>query len=197
MVFTDDIENGDNGWTHDAPVGTDSWAITGTHPFDGANAWQVMAPADVGDQRLTSPVVALPDDLSGLTLQFEHFRDRIEGSGSACLDGGILEVSIDGGVFGEVPSAQLITGPYTSTVASSGGNPLAGNPAWCGPGADYEPVVADLSAYAGHDVQFRFRFGSDNTLRHEGNWYIDAVKVQGCSDAPGDRIFADGFEGTP
>jgi hypothetical protein len=47
-------------------------------------------------------------------------------------------------------------------------------------------------------VQFRFRFGSDNhAFAHDSIWRIDAIKVQGCSDAAGDRIFTDGFDGTP
>ena len=48
--------------------------------------------------------------------------------------------------------------------------------------------------YAGHDAQFRFRLGTNNTSPREG-WYIDDIKVQGCgTEVIGDRIFADGFE---
>jgi hypothetical protein len=197
VLFDDDIESGTNGWTHDAATGTDSWAISGSRPFDGLHAWKAVDPSTVADQRLTSPVVSLPADLTGLSFQFEHYR-LIEGSGSTCADGGILEVALDGGAFSQVSSGQLLVGPYTGTVSSGSGNPLAGNPAWCGQAGGYEPVIVDLSTYAGHDAQFRFRLGSNNTNPREG-WYIDAVKVQGCSEGgePPDRIFADGFDSTP
>ncbi|HKE49298.1 MAG TPA: hypothetical protein VKB52_14635 [Rhodanobacteraceae bacterium] len=196
VLFDDSVENGTNGWTHDAAVGTDSWTISGSRPFDGVASWKAVDPSSIADQRLTSPVVALPpDDLTGLNFQFEHWR-LIEGSGTTCADGGILEIAIDGGVFNQVPSGQMLVGAYDGTVSSGTGNPLAGNQAWCGLATSYAPVIVDLSTYAGHNAQFRFRLGSNNTAPREG-WYIDAIKVQGCGAGVTDRIFADGFDGTP
>ena len=196
VLFDDSVETGQNGWTHDAAVGSDSWTISGSRPFDGTSSWKAVDPSTVADQRLTSPVITLPADLTGLNFQFEQWR-LIEGSGETCADGGILEVAIDGGVFSQVPSGQILVGGYEGTVSSGTGNPLAGNPAWCGLAPAYEPVIVDASAYAGHDAQFRFRLGSNSTAPREG-WYIDAIKVQGCSEGgpPPDRIFADGFDGT-
>ncbi|HJT98712.1 MAG TPA: hypothetical protein VJ696_10400 [Rhodanobacteraceae bacterium] len=191
-IFEENAENGGSGWTHDAAAGTDTWAISPERPFEGANSWKALDPATVSDQRLTSPVITLPDDLDGLSFQFQQFR-KLEGGGSTCLDGGILEMSIDGGPFSQVPDAQLLVGGYDGTVTTGSGNPLAGNPAWCGPGASYQPVIADLGSYAGHDVQFRFRLGSNSSVSRDG-WWIDAIKVQGCGEGTTDRIFADGFE---
>jgi hypothetical protein len=195
VLFEDDVENGQNGWTHDAAVGTDTWAISGSRPFDGTSSWKAVDPSSIADQRLTSPVVTLPADLTGMNFQFEHWR-LIEGTGTTCADGGILEAALDGGVFSQVPSSQILVGGYQGTVSSGSGNPLAGNPAWCGLATAYEPVIVDISSYAGHDVQFRFRLGSNNSAPREG-WYIDTIKVQGCSEGgpPADRIFADGFDG--
>jgi hypothetical protein len=197
VLFDDDVESGTNGWTHDAALGTDTSTISGSRPFDGTSSWKAVDPSSIADQRLTSPVVTLPADLTGLNFQFEQWR-LIEGSGSTCADGGILEVALDGGVFSQVAANQILVGGYEGTVSSGSGNPLAGNPAWCGLASAYEPVIVDISAYAGHDAQFRFRLGSNNTAPREG-WYIDTIKVQGCSEGgpPPDRIFADGFDGTP
>jgi len=193
VLFEDDVETGTNGWTHDAAVGTDSWTISGSRPLSGVSSWKATDPSSIADQRLTSPVITLPNDLSGLNLQFHHWP-LIEGSGSTCADGGILEVALDGGVFNQVPSGQFLVGAYNGTVSSGSGNPLAGNPAWCGLASEYQDVIVDLSTYAGHDAQFRFRLGSNNTSPREG-WYIDAIKTQGCSSGgTPDLIFADGFE---
>jgi hypothetical protein len=195
-VFEDDVETGANGWTHDAAVGTDMWSISTSRPFDGSSSWKAVDPPSIADQRLTSPVITLPADLTRLNFQFEQYR-LIQGSGSTCSDGGILEVSTDGGAFNQVPSRQILVGGYEGTVSSGSGNPLAGNPAWCGTASAYEPVIVDISIYAGHDAQFRFRLGSNNSTAREG-WYIDTIKVEGCSEGgpPLDRIFADGFDGT-
>lgn len=54
----------------------------------------------------------------------------------------------------------------------------------------------DVTNYAGQDVQFRFRLGTDGSVGKEG-WYIDDVSVNSCATALEDLIFADGFDGTP
>lgn len=192
-LFSDDVEQGDNGWTHEAPVGGDGWAISTTRPNSPTHSWRTSAPGSVSDRRLLSPAINLPASLSGLNLQFQHWR-LLEGSTTSCSDGGILEVSLDGGAFSQVPAAQLMTDPYTAPIASGSGNPLAGNPAWCGSKA-YTNSIVDLSGYAGHSVRFRYRLGTNNSGTREG-WYVDDVKVLGCGElGPGDIIFKDGFDG--
>jgi hypothetical protein len=196
-LYQDDVENGIGTWTHDAATGSDSWAISTSRANSPTHSWKAADPATVADQRLTSQVFALPSELSGLSLQFEHWP-ILEMSGTSCRDGGILEVALDGGTFSQVPNAQLLLGGYTGTISSGTGNPLAGNPAWCGPSSGgFQPVVVDLSTYAGHAAQFRFRLTSNNSASREG-WYIDDISVQGCGEStPDDTIFKDGFDGTP
>ncbi|MGA8277240.1 MAG: choice-of-anchor J domain-containing protein, partial [Rhodanobacteraceae bacterium] len=191
-VFSDDVENGTNGWTHSATVGNDTWTISGARPNSPSNSWYAQDPAAVTDQQLTSPTVSLPTNLDGLTFQFQHWRNMGGSPVDTCYDGGILEVSLDGGTFQQVPGTLLETDPYNGTIASSFSNPLAGMQAWCGQ-QNYTNSVVDISTYAGHDAQFRFRLGSDSLISNEG-WYIDDINVQGCSNGP-DQIFANGFEG--
>ena len=120
----------------------------------------------------------------------------IEGSATDCADGGMLEVALDGGTFAQVPADQFLQGGYTGTITSGSGNPLAGSPAWCGLASSYSQVIVDISPYAGHDAQFRFRLGTNNTSPREG-WYIDDIKLQGCGTGSDDTIFANGFDPTP
>jgi hypothetical protein len=193
-LFEDDVESGDNGWSHAAAVGGDTWTINTARPNSPSNAWFVQDPGELSDQTLTSPVIDLPDTLGALTFQFQNWRD-IENSGSdACWDGGILEVALDGGAFEQVPGAQLLTDPYTGDISTQYSNPLGGEQGWCG-SQPYTNSIVDASPYAGHSAQFRFRLGSDSSLGHEG-WYIDDIKVKGCDDgsAPDDVIFENGFE---
>ncbi|MBO9663863.1 hypothetical protein [Dokdonella sp.] len=193
-LFSDDVESGEGGWTHEAAVGSDGWSIATSRPASPSHSWKGLTPGTVSDSRLLSPAIDLPADLSGLNLQFQHWR-LIEGTASECKDGGILEVSLDGGAFSQVPAAQLLTDPYTAPIASGSGNPLAGNPAWCG-SKSYTNVIVDLSSYAGHSARFRYRLTTDSSGTREG-WYVDDVKVIGCGELePTDRIFADGFDGS-
>ena len=55
-------------------------------------------------------------------------------------------------------------------------------------------VIVDVSPYAGHDAQFRFRLGTNNANPREG-WYVDDIKVQGCgTEVIDDTIFDNGFD---
>jgi hypothetical protein len=181
VIFEDDVPTGVDQWTHDAAVGSDTWAISGSRPNSPPFSWKVIDSASITDQRLTSQTFSLPATLGGLNFQFQHWP-LIEGSGTTCADGGILEVAVDGGAFSLVPA---------------GGNPLAGSPAWCGLASAYDQVIVDVSPYAGHDAQFRFRLGTNNTSPREG-WYIDDIKLQGCGDGgTNDTIFTNGFDSTP
>ncbi|HEX7768976.1 MAG TPA: hypothetical protein VF422_03000, partial [Dokdonella sp.] len=197
-LFEDDVEGGVNGWTHEAAVGTDSWTISTSRPNSPISSWKVSDPSTVSDQRLVSPPIEVPDELSGLNLQFSHWpliEGSSAGSGATCQDGGILEVSVDGGVYNQVPAGQMLVGAYNGTIAGGSGNPLAGNAAWCGLASAHTPVIVDLSTYAGHEVQFRFRIATNTTNPREG-WYIDDIRVLGCGEAD-DTIFEDGFEVLP
>jgi hypothetical protein len=114
-------------------------------------------------------------------LKFWH-APNLESSGTtACYDGGILEVSADGGtIWTQVPPANLLVGGYTGAVSGSYSNPLAGLLAWCGPNpAPYQQTIADLSAYAGQTVQVRMRLGTDTSVSRPG-WDVDDVLVQSC-----------------
>jgi hypothetical protein len=193
-VFSDDVESGAGSWTHSAAVGTDSWTINTDHPNSPTHSWFAQDPAAINDQRLVSPIIAMPSALGGLTLSFQHSRD-IEANAAVdtCYDGGILELSVDGGAFAQVPGSALITDPYNAPVSTQYSNPIAGLSAWCGQQA-YTNSLVDVSAYAGHNVQFRFRLASDSSVGKPG-WYIDDVSVKGCSvNAPNDTIFKDGFD---
>ncbi|MGH8171680.1 MAG: hypothetical protein ACREPX_00945, partial [Rhodanobacteraceae bacterium] len=193
VLFEDDVPAGDSLWTHDAAAGTDTWTISGSRPASPPTSWKVVDSSSISDQRLTSGVIALPADLGGLNFQFQHWP-LIEGSGTDCADGGVLEVAVDGGAFTQIPAGQFLEGAYNGVIENGSGNPLAGSDAWCGLANAYDHVIVDVSPYAGHDAQFRFRLGTNNTSPREG-WYIDDIKVQGCgSEGPDDAIFANGFE---
>ena len=133
----------------------------------------------VSDQRLVSPAVVLPTGQNPVVLKFWHLPNMENSGTTACYDGGILEVSTDGGTsWTQVANANLLVGPYTGLVSASFSNPLAGLQAWCN-GTVYIQTIADVSAYAGQTAQFRLRLGSDTSMSDAG-WDVDDVVVQSC-----------------
>jgi lysyl endopeptidase len=195
-VFLDDVEQGANGWTTTGSTGASTWTISTARANSPTHAWYANDIATVSDQRLISPTIALPGSENPITLQFQNWRE-IEAFSGGCYDGGILEVSTDGSIFTQVPDSAIFAGGgYTGTVSDQFGNPLQGLLAWCGNTPrpfTAGPVRVDVSNYAGQNVQFRFRLGTDSSTSHEG-WYVDDISVSSCS-AGNDVIFADGFDG--
>lgn len=172
------------GWGQQAGgSGTNTWAVTNAFPFGGTGqSLRATAPTTVSDQRYVSPAIALPTVGNGLTLTFQsRHAIEINTAGTICFDGGILEVSTNGGTsYTQVPNAQLQTDPYNANVDSGFSSPIAGLPAWCGTQAFTRNVV-DLTPYAGQTAQFRFRLASDSSANLPDGWIIDNVEVKRCN----------------
>jgi hypothetical protein len=184
------FEAGANGWTSSGTGNT--WAQSDQRVNSGSFSWKAVDPTTVSDQRLVSPPIDLPSDLTPLTLQFFQYRDIEDATAATCWDAGLLEISTNAGSsWTQIPGADILADPYTGTVnAGTSQNPLAGLQAWCNL-QDWTKTIVDLADYAGETVQFRFRLGSDSSVGAEG-WYIDDVRVQSCGI--GDDLFEDGFE---
>jgi hypothetical protein len=192
VVFLEDYESGLGSWTTPAGIGANSWALSTSNPHRGSRHVWGSDPAEVSDQRLVSPPLALPAGEDPVVLRFWHVPALEDGAAGVCHDGGILEVGAVGDAeWTQVPAGDLLAGSYTGTIPAGGDNPLGGRPAWCGPAVQpYLETVADLSAHAGQLVQLRWRIGSDGAVSRLG-WDVDDVVIQSCVS---DTLFADGFE---
>lgn len=180
--FTEDFTGGAGGFTAGG-TGAQTWALSTVRPspLSGGNAFLATNIATVSDQQLTSPSIALPTGESPLTLKFQNFRNIENNGTAACYDGGLLEISVDGGAFTQVTGPALVNDGYRGPIATNFQNPLGGLNAWCeaAPGRAYADTLVDLSAYAGSDVRLRWRLGTDNSVAREG-WYVDDVRIQSC-----------------
>ncbi len=177
QLFNDNFESGAAGWTHTGIE--DTWAFSSQRTHSGLNAFKAVDPVSSSDQLLVSPPVNLPTGQLPLTLKFWNYQSIESHLSVACWDGGILEVSTDGGYsWSQVLNQQLLTDPYNGLISTIS-NPLNGLNAWCGDPQDWLNSMVDISAYAGHTAQFRFRLGSDSSVSKEG-WYIDDLVVQSC-----------------
>ena len=188
--WSDSVETGTNGWTHafvTAGFG-DAWHIFTEQYSSPTHSWKcgdTLAGnyANLLDAALVSPTIELQPHS---TL---HFRHKIESeiSGTypdSAYDGGVLELSVDGGAF--TPLTPAGGYPKVFRYRSTGGNPatgpMPGRPCYAGT-IGWTAQSVDLSAYANQNVQIRFRFGSDASTTREG-WYVDDIYVDSYELAP-------------
>ncbi|MFH1221025.1 MAG: C25 family cysteine peptidase [Candidatus Eisenbacteria bacterium] len=176
--LADDMESGGPGWTHRgfADIRTDQWHLDGyrNHTAGGNYAWKFGGSggatyADFGHGALETPELCLGPNA---TLTFWHWIHAELGLGKYAWDGGIVEISVDGG---KTWSQIAPVGGYYYKIYPNFFSPFPGETpcfAWTG---DWTRVEFDLSAYEGR-AKIRFRFGSDQYYNNEG-WYLDDVAV--------------------
>ena len=169
QVFWDDVESGDGQWSHAAGQGDDAWAITTANAHSPTHAWFSPDVSAVTDDYLwtTTPFTVGSD----ATLTFWH-RYNLESG----YDGGVIEISTDGGAAWDDLGPHITQNPYDSTISTDYGSPIGGRETWSGDNGTWEQVVVDLSVYTGQNVQVRWRLACDSSLAWEG-WYVDDVEV--------------------
>lgn len=135
----------------------------------------------VSDKRLDSPSIHISTTSAQLT-----FRHRVYLQGG---DGGVLEISINGGAFQDIITAGggFVTGGYNYMNQSSF-NPLAFRQVWTGAniGSDtsFATVIVNLpAAAAGQNIQLRWRLGTDYQTGWQG-WRIDSISITECGSQP-------------
>src|SRR5439155_2749609 len=90
-------------------------------------------------------------------------------------DGGVLEISIDGGAFQDA-AGFIFQGGYNGTISTCCGNPLAGRQSWTGSSGGF--ITTSVTLPQGHTIALRWRMGSDNGGSGQG-WRIDTLQT-GC-----------------
>jgi hypothetical protein len=142
------------------------------------NAAFVDDPATISDKQLLSPNIALICDAGAVQVFFRNNFNFQDG-----FDGGVLEVSYDGGLtFEDVLAAggTFLLGGYNGTINSCCGNPLAGRQAWTGnSGGFIDTTVVSLPGGCIVQLVLRWRMGSDSSVSGEG-WRIDNVAITQC-----------------
>src|SRR5207302_1563510 len=138
--------------------GAPGWSAVTTDPHAGLYSAYAPDVSNVADQRLTlSAPIAVPPNTIQATLSFWHrYNLEVAGAGRA-FDGGVLEMSTNGGATWA--DASITSGGYNNTIGSpcSSPNPLAGRRVWSGDSGGWQQVTADLTPYRGANVLFRLR----------------------------------------
>jgi len=172
------------GFTTAQPAGLEAWVVDATKASDGTRAAHSPSYVEEGVAILTSPVIDLPDDMSEIDISFDgtwYFEGNY-------FDGGVVEVSRNGGPFFDITTAQAsilaIANGYDGAVGDS--NPLGGGasrPAFTN-GASGLPfsrttLRLDGAVWSGQSLQFRWRVGFDefSTAPQPSGWWIDNIDV--------------------
>jgi hypothetical protein len=158
-----------------------TWATSNsgapTPPADTLpNAAFVDDPATISDKQLVSPSIFLIEGGEPVQITFRNnfsFQDS--------FDGGVLEISTDGGnTFQDILTVGgFETGGYNGTISSCCGNPLAGRQVWTGSSGGFVTTTVNLGVKWGPNMVLRWRMGSDSSVSAEG-WRIDSVEITQC-----------------
>jgi bacillopeptidase F len=175
--FSDDIEAGINGWTHTnvTPGYIDQWhqSVQRNHTAAGTTSWKCGSTgggnyADLVDAGLVTPEIDLQENSK---LLFWHWMDAEIDTPTEAWDGGIVEISINGGAYQQITPV----GGYPYTIVNNPDSPFpGGTPCFSGT-HDWKQEEFDLSGFSG-SAKIRFRFGTDGFVTEEG-WFIDDVIV--------------------
>jgi hypothetical protein len=173
-VFTPQLPT---GWVS---LGANVW-ITTTSDSDSAPiaAFAPDMPA-VSDFTLDTPAFT---PVAGQNVTFRH-RYNLERH----FDGGVLEISINGGAFADIIDAggSFVSGAYAQSISDATDNPIGGRLAWSGDSQGFMTSIVTLPAAAiGQPTQLRFRCASDSSVAAEGQsgWWIDSI-VLGVNSQP-------------
>jgi hypothetical protein len=185
---TDSFDAYASVWT--TPSTDTTWSHVRPTALDGN--WAGAAPGNRVDSTLTSP--ALTADATGpVTITFSH-KFSFEFSQNTYWDGGVIEISTDGGTTWADIATLLTASPYNATLTTQADNPLAGRAAFGRTNTAYpnpDTVTLDLGTQlVGQTFSLRFRIGTDSGTGGPG-WEIDDLAVTGLAGTPFPTLVAD------
>src|SRR5436190_636012 len=129
-------------------------------------------PGCVTDSNLDTPSLFVPMTAFPVIMSFWHHYNVEEGG-----DGGVVEISIDGGPFTDIEAAGG-NADYNGRISTGFLSPIAGRQAWTGSVSGLVNSLVSLPlAAGGHNVVLRFRLATDCTGPNGVGWYIDSISI--------------------
>ncbi|RMG80111.1 MAG: T9SS C-terminal target domain-containing protein [Bacteroidetes bacterium] len=170
--FIDDVpdEFAEDNWevSFQDPAPPVIWEIQDLMAHSGSWSWGVED-VDVETRQLLQ--FAVPWEVTGdqPVLRFWHNYNTETGA-----DGGLVDISTDGGTTWKVLDDEMFKNGYPFGI-QYGTFVVPNLSAFSGNSGGWIPTYIDLSEYAGQEILFRFRFGTDDNTAGFG-WFIDDVE---------------------
>jgi hypothetical protein len=182
---SDDVEAIGSAWSPEVDTG-----ISAAQPFSRVavtalqHHWLGPDAGSLADIYLVSPPLQV-SAVGNFGFSFSH-RHSFESGGATHYDGGVIEISTNGGASWSDIGAGAVPG-YGGTITTGGGNPIEGRPAYVSTSASYpnfQAVNVSLgTAYQGQSALVRFRIGTDIFVGATG-WEIDNLSFTGIVNTP-------------
>ncbi|WP_395791339.1 M36 family metallopeptidase [Aquimonas sp.] len=147
-----------------------------------------------GTSWLISPPLQVATD-ADLVVEFDA-RYSFEAGSSSWYDGGVIELSTDGGAsWRDVSEVAVLSPDYGGALSDCCDNPLSTRRAFVGNSPGWPQAFVDHRidfgrALAGLSVQLRFGVATDAAVATVG-WEIDQVRVSGIGNTPFPQVVAD------
>ncbi|MBU6175158.1 MAG: hypothetical protein KGQ60_15215, partial [Planctomycetes bacterium] len=163
---------------------SNSWQTSATSSNSTPNSAFVPSITSVSDASLISP--AFTATSLNKQFQFSHSFDlEFQTATTTGYDGGVLEISINGGAYQDILLAggAFIQNGYNFTISSNYASPIGGRSAWSGNSATltgnqggYITTIVDLpTAAVGQSARLRWRSVTDSSISNVG-WRVDSVQ---------------------
>ena len=176
---------------------TPPWSIVSGAPFGAVGPWHRASATPMNflwhgpnsgaasDESLVSPVFTV-DGSGSVNVQFDH-NWNFEFDGSTYYDGGVVEMSVNGGAWTDIG-----TPAYNGTIVNYTGNlnPLKTRAAFVGSSGGNVHTSLTQAIAPGSTVQVRFRIGTDNAAGFTG-WNVDNIAFTGVIETPFGVVVAD------
>ncbi len=177
--FYEDMEDGASGWDHykEGLLYIDEWHMEDYRNFTPGGGWSYKCGGsgggDYGDQVnacLETPTISLGENS---VMTFQHWIETSAVNQWSVYDGGIVEISTDGGSNWTQIEPE---GGYPYTTFFNLRSPFTQGTPCFGAAHDWEQQMFDLSGYSGN-IKLRWRFGAGMLGDKGEGWYIDDVII--------------------
>ena len=172
LYFRDEMEEEGDVWVSLTNKGSNFFSLQDQTVKVGSLAWKASAPITETDQVLWHYA---PTTISGTQpiLRFWHNYDT-----EPLADAGFLEIQIVGeSTWRRFPREKVFRNGYNGGV-QYGTFAIPFLNGFFGNSNGWIQSYFDMSDYAGKDITFQFRFGTDdNTAPPNSAWYVDQVDV--------------------
>ncbi len=165
ILIDEDFENGAGGWvaTKLSGSGSKNWVMTTSRSNSPSNSWYAQDYNNPGDIVLTSQQI----DLNGPSIfTFFHYYDT-----ENTWDGGVVEISDDGGSTWTDAGSLFTQNGYTNILQGFGRNGFTGT------SGGFIQSEIDLTSYGTSSIHIRFRMLTDESVGGDG-WYVDDLYLE-------------------